>query len=106
MVKFTSRVTGDLLMLGTDGRRALMLIGKEVGPMGVILPEQMDEAVRKLDSAAVHDEALRRERAPQQEHPEEGAPVTLRHRTLPLVRMLRSCRDEQVPIIWELVDRR
>jgi hypothetical protein len=32
--------------------------------------------------------------------------VTLRHRTLPLVRMLRSCRDEQVPIIWELVDRR
>jgi hypothetical protein len=103
MVKFTSRVTGDLLMLSTDGKRVLMLIGKQIGPMGIILPEQMDEAERKLQSAAVLDEALRRERPPQQVHPEDGEPVALKNRALPLVRMLRSCREEQEPIIWEMV---
>lgn len=104
MVKFTSRVTGDVLMLSTDGKRVLLLMGKSIGrSMGVILPEQMDEAERKLQSAAVLDEELRRERPPQPEHPEDGESVALKHRALPLVRMLRSCREEQVPIIWEMV---
>lgn len=107
MVKFTSRATGDLLMLSTDGKRLLMLIGKDVGPMGVILPEQMEAAERKLHCAAVQDEQLRRERPPPQpQHPEDGEPVTLHHRVLPLVKMMRSCREENLPIIWELLERR
>ncbi len=106
MVKFTSRVTGDLLMLSSDGKRVLLLIGKQPGSIGIILPEQMEEAVRKLLVAAAQEEELARERPRRSLSPDDGEPVPLKQRTLPLVRMLHSCRDEHEPIVWELVERR
>jgi hypothetical protein len=41
LYKFKSKAAGDLIMLQANGERMLQIIGKEPGPKGIVLPEQM-----------------------------------------------------------------
>ena len=45
LYKFKSKNTGDVIMLEPHGRQVLEIIGKEAGPQGIILPEQMPAAL-------------------------------------------------------------
>ena len=60
LYKFKSKAAGDLIMLEPNGRRVLEVIGKDPGPKGIILPEQMPAAVAALE------EAIRKEESEQQ----------------------------------------
>ena len=48
LYKFKSKNTGDVIMLEPHGRQVLEIIGKEAGPQGIILPEQMPAALLAL----------------------------------------------------------
>ncbi|MEO8249911.1 MAG: DUF1840 domain-containing protein [Burkholderiales bacterium] len=105
--KFKSRATGDLIMLEADGRQMLEIIGKHAGPQGIILPDEMEEAVTKLRAAI--------DRAEKQP-PAEAAPkpprtdgygevpaerdVTLRQRAVPFIDMLHECKAAGKEIVW------
>lgn len=45
LYKFKSKAAGDLIMLEPNGRRVLEIIGKDAGPKGIILPEEMPGAI-------------------------------------------------------------
>src|SRR5207248_11251950 len=57
LYKFKSKAAGDLIMLEPNGRRVLQIIGKDAGPKGIVLPEEMPGAVAALESAIAAEDA-------------------------------------------------
>lgn len=99
LYKFKSKATGDLIMLEPQGRQILQIIGKEPGPKGIILPEEMSQAIDDLHDAVLAEEA-------EQEDSEDGATVSgpraisLKQRVVPFVDMLRRAHAEDKEVVW------
>jgi hypothetical protein len=98
--RFTSKATGDTLMLGPHGDRLLRLIGREPAPKGIIEVAAMPAAIAALRKAADEDTARRAEQdeAEDREPPEDA--VSLRQRVWPMVEMMRAAHAADVPIVW------
>ena len=108
LYKFKSKNSGDVIMLQPHGQQLLGIIGKsdadKPSTQGILLPEQMPQALNALNAAIAHEEAMRREaiekaQAEQQPVPQFD-PVTLHHRALPFMDMVRQCLQDQQPITW------
>jgi Domain of unknown function (DUF1840) len=104
LYKFKSKVTGDLIMLEPNGRRVLEIIGKDAGPTGIVLPEQMPAAIEALTAVIAREEAEQQAAIAQAKAKGSVAPtfeaVSLRKRAWPLVEMLQRCAKENAPITW------
>jgi Domain of unknown function (DUF1840) len=104
LYKFKSSATGDLIMLEPNGRRMLEIIGKDAGPTGIILPEQMPAAVHALNAAMVREEAEQQAAILEAKAKAEVAPsfaaISLRKRAGPFVEMLQRCAKENASITW------
>lgn len=108
LYKFKSKVTADLIMLQPHGHRLLEIIGKDNEPgdrdQGIILPEQMAQAIAALEAAIAQEEAIARE-TDADELPGGGKSprfetITLRQRAQPFIEMLRRCRKENCEVVW------
>jgi hypothetical protein len=104
LYKFKSKAAGDLIMLEPNGRRVLEIIGKDPGPTGIVLPEEMAGAIEKLEAAVVREEqeqqaAIAQAKAKGQEPPRFEA-VSLRQRAVPFLDMLRRCSAAGKEIVW------
>ena len=96
LYKFKSKTTGDLIMLEANGRRVLEIIGKEAGPRGIILPEQMPAAVAALQAAVALEESHDNESP-------DTAPrdsLGLRQRALPFIDMLQRNHKAGHEVVW------
>ena len=104
LYKFKSKAAGDLIMLEPNGRRVLQVIGKDPGPKGIILPEQMAAAVQALESEVAREEAQQKaaidEAKARGENPPRFDPVSLRQRAQPFVEMLRRSEKAGAEIVW------
>lgn len=104
LYKFKSKVTGDVIMLEPNGRRVLEVIGKDPGPKGIILPEQMPAAIRALEAAIDAEDkqhqAMIEEAKAKGEVPPEFDQVSLRMRTVSFLDMLRRCSAAGRDIVW------
>ena len=104
LYKFKSKAAGDLIMLEPNGRRVLEIIGKDAGPKGIILPEEMPGAIGKLDEAIAREEAehkaiIEEAQAKGQVPPKFDA-VSLRQRAVPFIDMLKRCSQAGKEIVW------
>jgi hypothetical protein len=104
LYKFKSKAAGDLIMLEPNGRRVLQVIGKDAGPKGIILPEEMPGAIGKLEQAiagedAEHQAAIDEAKAKGHAPPKFDA-VSLRQRAHPFIDMLRRSAKEEAEIVW------
>ena len=104
LYKFKSKAAGDLIMLEPNGRRVLEIIGKDAGPKGIILPEEMPAALQAIESAirdeeAEHQAAIDEAKAKGQVPPRFDA-VSLRQRAVPFTDMLRRCSQAGKEIVW------
>jgi hypothetical protein len=104
LYKFKSKAAGDLIMLEPNGRRVLEIIGKDTGPKGIILPEQMPAAIGALDAAIAKEEADQKlmieEAKAKGEVPPRFDGVSLRQRAVPFLDMLRRCEKAKAEIVW------
>ena len=104
LYKFKSKAAGDLIMLEPNGRRVLQIIGKDPGPKGIILPEEMAAAIAKLEQAILQEEAEHKqlvdEAQARGEVPPKFEAVSLRQRAVPFIDMLKRCAKEQKEIVW------
>jgi hypothetical protein len=105
--KFKSKATGDLIMLQAHGQTILKIIGKadaEQLQRGILLPEDMPQAILALQQAVSEEEQLRMELAQQaaaQGQPPPPAPALgLRQRSLPFIQMVQRCMTEKKEIVW------
>ena len=104
LYKFKSKAAGDLIMLEPNGRRVLEVIGKDPGPKGIVLPEEMPGAIRALEDAIAREDAEHKaaidEAKARGEAPPTFESVSLRQRALPFIDMLRRCEKEGKEIVW------
>jgi hypothetical protein len=104
LYKFKSKAAGDLIMLEPNGRRVLQIIGKDPGPKGIILPEEMPAAVNALDAAIAKEEAEQKaaieEAKAKGEVPPKFDAVSLRQRAVPFIDMLKRCEQAGKEIVW------
>jgi hypothetical protein len=104
LYKFKSKAAGDLIMLEPNGRRVLEIIGKDPGSQGIILPDEMPQAMKALEAAiareeAEHKAAIDEARARGQVPPRFEA-VSLRQRAVPFIDMLKRCSGAGKEIVW------
>jgi len=105
LYKFKSKATGDLIMLEPNGRRVLEIIGKDTGPKGIILPDEMPGAIGALEAAIAREEQEQQDMAAEAEAKNEVAPrggenVSLRQRAVPFLDMLRRASGAGKEIVW------
>jgi hypothetical protein len=104
LYKFKSKAAGDLIMLEPNGRRVLQIIGKDPGPQGIILPEEMPAATSALERAIAQEEeehkAAIEEAKAKGEVPPKFDAVSLRQRAVPFLDMLRRCSQAGKEIVW------
>ncbi len=103
---FKSKAAGNLVMLQANGERVLRIIGKDAGPKGIVLPEQMPAAIDALEQAIAAEESGAAQ--PAQPEPVDandkeavGADrVSLRQRAVPFIDMLKRCHKADKEIVW------
>ena len=101
---FKSKAAADLIMLEPNGERVLGIIGKEPGPKGIILPEQMPAAITALGDALEREDASIKEAVELARANGEVPPrldgVSLRQRAVPMLEMLQRCNKAGESIVW------
>jgi hypothetical protein len=104
LYKFKSKAAGDLIMLEPNGRRVLEIIGKDAGPTGIILTEQMPAAISAVEAAIAKEEADQKALADEAQAKGEKPPrfdgVSLRQRAVPFLDMLRRAEKANEEIVW------
>ena len=104
LYKFKSKATGDLIMLEPNGRRVLEIIGKDPGPKGIVLPEEMPAALQALDAAIQREEAEQKaaidEAKAKGQVPPRFDAVSLRQRAVPFIDMLKRASAAGKEIVW------
>lgn len=99
LYKFKSAVAADVIMLEPTGRKVLAAMGKDADPKGILLPEQMSQALAGLEAAAVADDAAR-DAAKFEGNLSANEGISLRVRAVPLVAMIRRSAAAEKPITW------
>ena len=99
LYNFKSKNMGDVIMLELNGRQVLEIIGKSPGPRGIILPEQMPDAIKALEAAIVLEEA---KKEMEKENGDDGLPesIGLRQRAKPFIDMLRWNITAGQEVVW------
>lgn len=96
LYKFKSKEAGDVIMLEANGRRVLEVIGKDAGPKGIILPEQMPAAIAALQAAIAHEESHDQDA----DAPVPGEGLGLRQRAMPFIDMLERNHKAGHEVVW------
>ncbi len=105
LYRFKSKNLADVVMLEPNGKRVLEVIGKDPGPQGIILPEQMPDAIVALRAAVEQEErefadAKTAFNAGDSCEPPHGDGVSLRQRTKPFIEMLSFCHQQGDSVVW------
>jgi|UPI0006CE7DEA hypothetical protein len=106
IVKFFCKNAADLIMFDDVARKLLAVLGKEPTARGIILAEEVAEALDRLAAVVAHDKALKEEgQGATVEVPEVGVEphelVGLGTRAQPLIQMLGRAREKNEPVLWE-----
>lgn len=110
LYKFKSRATGDLIMLEPHARRVLAAMGREPSAQGIVLPQDMPEAVARIEQAMAREDAERdaakqaareaRDVADTSQADDQESALGLRQRAKPMLDMLRRSLQEDCEIVW------
>ena len=91
LFKFKSKVTGDLIMLEPDAKRLLKIMGREDQIKGIFLANQLPAAIAALESAVAQEEI---------EGLQDPKQISLRQRSLPMLKMLKKCSTQSADVVW------
>jgi len=99
LYKFKSDAGGDVIMLESAGRQILEIVGKGDEAKGILLVDQMPDALVALQTAIKLDESSD---APEDESESDKSSqrVSLRTRSWPLMSLIESSLKAQVPVTW------
>lgn len=104
LVKFQSRETADLVMLGPVAQKVLGILGKDADQAGILLAADMPHAIAALRQAIEADEAQQRQQDDEaRARGEDPAPregVSLRMRCTPFIEMLNRSAQAEVDVVW------
>ena len=103
LYKFKSKNAGDVIMHEVNGNRVLKVIGKDVGPTGIILAAQMPAAIQALRDAIALEESTQQAFDTSSEADDavaHGDAPGLRQRAMPFIDMLQRNHKAQTDVVW------
>ncbi len=105
LYRFKSKNLADVVMLEPNGKRVLDIIGKDPGPQGIILPDQMPAAIVALRAAVEQEERELAEGRTATDGAQGQAcarseGVYLRQRAHPFIEMLDFCHKNGDSVVW------
>ncbi len=103
LIVFKSPASGDVILLGQDGKHLLSVLGKDPkDPKGILTVEQLPGAIAALKSASELDKSTRANAGGDEEgaDAEHGGGVHLFQRALPLIELLERSLNDKVPVTW------
>ena len=112
LFKFKSKAASDLIMLEADARRLLKIILDKDPVQGILLAVDLPAAIAALEAAVAQDEALRKQRAAQNESEEEAAEradhgehnmqeaISLAPRAAPMMKLLKLSQAQGADVVW------
>jgi len=104
VVKFTSSTSGQILMMSPVARQLLEVVGKSCTARGVFTAEQLPDAIRRLQRAALDP------KAPPAPPPDSGnsggeeneeVQVGLGQRAFPLIELFERTLADEGYVMWE-----
>lgn len=98
LVTFTTPAYANITMFGDIALTLLKLMGHSATVPGALLAEDVPAALQKLEAAI---EADRQSLQPQQPEEDGEAPVSLSHRALPLIELLKAAAKENENVMWD-----
>jgi len=105
IVTFRSKAAGEIIMLGEHAKPLLELAGKlpeiAAGTRGVFTPEQLPDAIRRIEAAIGGEREPRFDESNPEEKEKAARYVGLRQRAFPLLDMLRKAQAKNVNVTWE-----
>lgn len=100
---FKSAATANLIMHEQSGKEILSLLGKKPdNQRGIITVDQMAEAVKTLQVAALADKASYREMDTVANDNNDGPKVSLAQRAAPFIEMLEQAKKGDEPVTWSV----
>ena len=104
LIIFKSKASGDVIMFGDIGKQLLGVMGKRPEPQGIITPEQLPDAISRLQDAIARSKAPPAVKdAPDTEENAAGserASISLAVRAIPLLELLQRSHKAKAPVIW------
>ncbi len=104
LYRFKSRASGDVVMLGPNGKQVLEILGKDPDGPGIVLPEQMPGAIQALRDAVFEEEAEHQREVQEALARGEDTPdpnrITLRVRVTPFIELLQHSMRENTEVVW------
>ena len=100
LVTFTSAAYANITMFGDVALTMLKLIGHSTTVPGALLADDIPAALQRLEAAIAADQ---QSSAPAQSAQEEDGevPVSLAHRALPLIELLKAAVKAKVNVMWD-----
>ncbi len=106
LYKFKSRTSAEVIMLQANGDQMLRIVGKDIGPQGIITLEQIPAALTALEAAVVAAETAQQAPAAGEAPKEEGDDaaeddgIQLRQRAAPFIALLKESQDGGASVVW------
>ena len=103
LYKFKSKAAADVIMLNTNGRELLKILGKdfpEQQAQGILTVAEMPQAIQSIEAALEAEARQLAQMASDGEAPPPSRSVSLRQRLLPFLGMVRVCQQAGQPIVW------
>lgn len=104
LYRFKCKAAADVVMLEKNGKQLLEILGKDPGSPGILLVDQMPQALKTLHDAVFEEECeferLKQEALAKDEDPPPADRISLRMRVTPFIEMIHHCEREHADIIW------
>jgi hypothetical protein len=104
LIIFKSKASGDVIMFGDVGKQLLSVMGKSPEPKGIITPEQLPDAIQRLQDAIARSKAQPADTTEADDTPKaadgERVFVSLAVRAVPLLQLLERSLKAKTPVIW------
>ena len=100
LVTFSCPAYADITMFGNVAVRLLKLMGHSGAVPGALLAEDVEAALARLEAAVEADEQLPQPDESVQGEEDEPA-VSLAHRALPLIELLRAAAKAKCNLMWD-----
>ena len=99
LVTFSCQAYADITMFGDIAVQLLKLMGQSGTVPGALLAEDVRPALERLEAGvAAHQEPPEQEEA---DNDEDKRRVSLAHRALPLMELLRAAANAKVNVMWD-----
>lgn len=104
LYRFKCKAAADVVMLEKNGKQLLEILGKDPQAPGILLLDQMPNAIKALQDAVVDEERefeqRKQEALANGEDPPNPDRISLRMRVAPFVEMIHHCQREEADIVW------